>query len=284
MPNAGSRSTRPSSTSSSASQNARNDRRHQSLRLPSPVPTSPVKRAQRSARLPEIPCDPGMVSKGRAAALPLVVGGVWGRNRNARGAPSRRPQAAESPSPPSPPPQRRAKRRERHTEKAGASPPGAPGAGAPAALSGPGGSRARSGAAAERRPGPPPPQGATDGAETAPPHGTRGAGPQPPGRASSNRRARPPQGPDDCDEEPGADAHGCEHSFCAPEAKRSGATGLGSGGSPGARGPGHAGDGGGTAPRAGTAIPAFARGGAHGGPTNRACSSRQGFQRYPSSA
>ena len=75
MPNAGSRSTRPSSTSSSASQNARNDRRHQSLRLPSPVPTSPVKRAQRSARarLPEIPCDPGMVSKGRAAALPLVV-------------------------------------------------------------------------------------------------------------------------------------------------------------------------------------------------------------------
>ena len=69
MPNAGSRSTRLLSPSSPASQNARNDSRHQSIHLSSPVS------AQRSvrARLPEIPCDPGMVSKGRAAALPLVV-------------------------------------------------------------------------------------------------------------------------------------------------------------------------------------------------------------------
>ena len=41
-----------------------NDSRHQSLPLPSPVPTSFV---------PESPVPFGMVSKGRAAALPLVV-------------------------------------------------------------------------------------------------------------------------------------------------------------------------------------------------------------------
>ena len=54
MPNAGSRSTGPSSTSSPASQNARNDSRHQSLHLPSPVPTSFV---------PESPVTPGWFPK-----------------------------------------------------------------------------------------------------------------------------------------------------------------------------------------------------------------------------
>ena len=218
---------------SSARQNARNDRRHRSLPFPSPVPTSPVS-AQRSAHALRPPQGPNLLSlvipgwfpkEGPQPFLWSFQGGSGREIRNPRGAPSRRPQAAEH-LPPSPPPQRRAQRRERHTEKAGASPPGAPGAGAPAALSGPGGSRARSGAAAERRPWPPPPQGATDGVETAPPHGTRGAGPQPPGRASSNRRARPPQGPDDCDEEPGADAHGCEHSFEPPKLSGAGLTGA----------------------------------------------------------
>ena len=42
MSNAGSRSTRPSPPSSPANQNTWNDRRHQSLPLPSPVLTSPV--------------------------------------------------------------------------------------------------------------------------------------------------------------------------------------------------------------------------------------------------
>ena len=42
MPNAGSRSTEPFPPSSPANQNTRNDRRHQSLPLPSPVLTSPV--------------------------------------------------------------------------------------------------------------------------------------------------------------------------------------------------------------------------------------------------
>ena len=47
MPNAGSRSTGPSPPSSPANQNTRNDRRHQSLPLPSPVPTSPASAAKR---------------------------------------------------------------------------------------------------------------------------------------------------------------------------------------------------------------------------------------------
>ena len=72
MPNAGSRSTGPSSTSSPASQNARNDSRHQSLHLPSPVPTSFV---------PESPVTPGWFPKeGPQPFLWSFQGGRQGGN------------------------------------------------------------------------------------------------------------------------------------------------------------------------------------------------------------
>ena len=75
IPNAGSRYARPSSTPSPTRQSVRNDSGHQSLHLPSPVPTSPVNaRSEAPAlRLSKISRNSGIVSKGRAAALPLVV-------------------------------------------------------------------------------------------------------------------------------------------------------------------------------------------------------------------
>ena len=69
IPSAGSRYARPSSPPSPTRQSVRNDSGHQSLHLPSPVPTSPVS-AQRStrARFPEIPrkLQDGFQRKGRS--------------------------------------------------------------------------------------------------------------------------------------------------------------------------------------------------------------------------
>ena len=75
IPNAGSRYARPSSTPSPTRQSVRNDSGPQSLHLPSPVPTFPVNaRSEAPAlRLSKISRNSGIVSKGRAAALPLVV-------------------------------------------------------------------------------------------------------------------------------------------------------------------------------------------------------------------
>ena len=75
IPNAGSRYARPSSTPSPTRQSVRNDSGHQSLHLPSPVPTFPVNaRSEAPAlRLSKISRNSVIVSKGRAAALPLVV-------------------------------------------------------------------------------------------------------------------------------------------------------------------------------------------------------------------
>ena len=133
--------------------------------------------------------------------------------------------------------------------------------------------------------GPHPRRGPRTERRRRPPHGTRGAGPQPPGRASSNRRARPPQGPDDCDEEPGADAHGCEHSFEPPKRSGAGQPAWGAGAVPVPGAPATVpGTAAGLPPEPGRQSPSPPQRGAHGGPTNLACSSCQGFQRYPSSA
>ena len=78
MPNAGSRSTRLLSPSSPASQNARNDSRHQSIHLSSPVS------AQRSvrARLPESPVTPGWFPKeGPRPFLWSFQGGLGGNTK-----------------------------------------------------------------------------------------------------------------------------------------------------------------------------------------------------------
>ena len=61
IPNAGSRYARPSSTPSPTRQSVRNDSGHQSLHLPSPVPTSPVS-AQRSAHALRPPQGPNLLS------------------------------------------------------------------------------------------------------------------------------------------------------------------------------------------------------------------------------
>ena len=81
MPNAGSRSTRLLSPSSPASQNARNDSRHQSIHLSSPVS------AQRSvrARLPESPVTPGWFPKeGPRPFLWSFQGGLGGKYESHR--------------------------------------------------------------------------------------------------------------------------------------------------------------------------------------------------------
>ena len=80
MPNAGSRSTGPSPPSSPASQNTWNDRRHQSLPLPSPVPTSPAS-AQRSARPFELPrtLRDSFQRKGRSPSFGRFKEGLGGK-------------------------------------------------------------------------------------------------------------------------------------------------------------------------------------------------------------
>ena len=80
MPNAGSRSTGPSPPSSPANQNTWNDRRHQSLPLPSPVPTSPAS-AQRSARPFELPrtLRDSFQRKGRSPSFGRFKEGLGGK-------------------------------------------------------------------------------------------------------------------------------------------------------------------------------------------------------------
>ena len=80
MPNAGSESTGPSPPSSPANQNTRNDRRHQSLPLPSPVPTSPAS-AQRSARPFELPrtLRDSFQRKGRSPSFGRFKEGLGGK-------------------------------------------------------------------------------------------------------------------------------------------------------------------------------------------------------------
>ena len=80
MPNAGSRSTGPSPPSSPANQNTWNDRRHQSLHLPSPVPTSPAS-AQRSARPFELPrtLRDSFQRKGRSPSFGRFKEGLGGK-------------------------------------------------------------------------------------------------------------------------------------------------------------------------------------------------------------
>ena len=84
--NAGSRSTRPSSLSSSARRrSARNDRRHQGLPLPSHVPTSPVsaKRPRSSFGKSPVTVTPGWFPKeGPKPFLWSFQGGCQGENRN----------------------------------------------------------------------------------------------------------------------------------------------------------------------------------------------------------
>ena len=79
--NAGSRSTRPSSPSSSARRrSAWNDRRHQGLPLPSPVLTSPAS-AQRSARPFELPrtLRDSFQRKGRSPSFGRFKEGLGGK-------------------------------------------------------------------------------------------------------------------------------------------------------------------------------------------------------------
>ena len=88
MSNAGSRSTRPSPPSSPANQNTWNDRKHQSLPLPSPVPTSPAS-AQRSA-LPLVVSR--RVWEGNSKSLPeSFLGSARGYSFDSKRISSRKP-------------------------------------------------------------------------------------------------------------------------------------------------------------------------------------------------
>ena len=252
---------------------------------PSPHPSSPVP-PQGDDLHP--PSHSGKVSKGRAAALPLVVSrGSGGKFEIRQASLAHRPAARRRRNPRHPRPRRRSGGQSagsdtlRRRAQARPEPPaleprrllaglGGPAPGLGRRRSGDRGPHPRRGPRTERRRRPPMERGGLA-------RNRRG------GRAATGG-PDPRKGPTIAMKSRGRMPTAASIPFAPPKRSGAGQPAWGAGAVPVPGAPATPGTVAGLPPEPGRQSPPSHVGGAHGGPTNRACSSRQGFQRYPSSA